>query len=102
MTQKFCFECGTKAPSIAAKFCSSCGTSLDILGAKKSSPAKKIIARDIDDDDEDGSDTFEIPSLSALKAASKVRIEGDDEVGFNSFTFGADGFQPAKFTSTRR
>jgi len=98
MTQKFCFECGVKAPSIAAKFCTSCGTSLDVLGAKKSSPAKKIVARDIDDDDEDGSDTFEIPSLSALK----VKIEGDDEVGFNSFTFGADGFQPAKFTSTRR
>jgi len=100
MTPKFCPECGTKAPSIAAKFCSSCGNSLDIFAAQKSSPAKRAIARssNIDDDDEDGSDVFEVPNLSALK----VRIEGDEDVGFSSFTFGEKGFAPAKFTSVRR
>lgn len=100
MTSKFCPECGVKAPSITAKFCVSCGNPLDIFAAKKSSPVKRAVGRssDIDGDDEDGSDVFEVPSLSSLK----VRIEGEEGIGFSSFTFGQEGFQTAKFTTARK
>lgn len=104
MTPKFCPECGTKAPSIAAKFCSSCGNSLDIFAAQKSSPVKRAVARssDIDEDDEDGSDVFTIPSLSALKNSKGARIEREDDLGFSSFTFGENGFTPTSFIKPRR
>lgn len=98
MTSKFCPECGVKAPSIAAKFCVSCGNSLDIFAAKKSSPVKRATASNVDEDDEDGSDVFEVPSLSSLK----VRIEGEDGIGFSSFTMGEAGFQPTTFVSKKR
>jgi len=104
MTSKFCPECGAKAPSIAAKFCSSCGNSLDIFAAKKSSPTKRTTARSsvIDEADEDGSDVFAVPSLSSLRASSKVTIEGEDGIGFSSFTMGEAGFQPTTFASKKR
>lgn len=100
MTSKFCPECGTKAPSVAAKFCSSCGNSLDIFAATKSSPAKRSITRssNIDEDDEDGSDVFSVPDLSALK----VKIEGEEGIGFSSFILGEAGIKPTKFTTIRR
>lgn len=98
MTSKFCPECGTKAPSVAAKFCSSCGTSLDIFATKKSSPVKRAVVRQIDDDDEDGSDVYELPSISSLKA----KIEREDDLGFSSFTFGENGFVPTTFIKPRR
>lgn len=100
MTSKFCPECGTKAPSIAAKFCSSCGNSLDIFAAKKSSPAKRVVARssNADDEDEDGSDVYELPNISSLKA----KIEREDDLGFSSFTFGENGFVPTTFIKPRR
>lgn len=103
MTSKFCPECGTKAPSIAAKFCSSCGNSLDIFAAKNS-PVKRAVARssDIDEDDEDGSDVFSVPSLSSLKNGGGFRIEGEDGIGFSSFTMGEAGFQPTTFASKKR
>lgn len=98
MTSKFCPECGTKAPSLAAKFCSSCGTSLDIFAAKKTSPTKRVIAREIDEEDQDGSDVYELPNISSLKAT----IEREDDVGFSSFTFGENGFVPTTFIKPRR
>lgn len=98
MTPKFCPECGTKAPSVAAKFCSSCGTSLDIFATQKTSPTKRIAAKQIDEEDEDGSDVYELPNISSLKA----KIEGDEEYGFKSFTFGQNGFVPTSFARTRR
>ena len=100
MTPKFCPECGVKAPSIAAKFCTSCGNSLDMFAqkTKASTRPSRVASSNIDEDDEDGSDLFELPNISSLK----VKIETDEYVGFNSFSFGADGFEPVKYTSKRR
>lgn len=101
MTVKYCFNCGTKAPSLAAKFCSSCGTSLSPTEFLKPAQIQAKASEKIDprDFDESGTDVFEVPEISELKGS--VEFEGfgwnGSSVGGSSFTFTERGTIPSKF-----
>jgi hypothetical protein len=96
MTNKYCPECGTKAPLATSNFCTSCGQSLNTL-TTTTKTAKA--SRQIDDDDGEGSNVFAVPELDSLE----VSISGDDDDDkyvqtLNSFSFTASGgTTPKKF-----
>lgn len=100
MTNKYCPECGTKAPSAISKFCASCGQSLNTL-TTTTKTAKA--SHQIDDDSEDGSNVFVVPELSGLE----VSISGaDDDEKYvqtlNSFSFTESGGTIAKRFKPRK
>lgn len=99
MTAKYCFECGAKSPSVAAKFCPSCGVSLDgLTKTHASTPSrigKTVASLNTDEDDEEGSDVFEVPNISKLKFS--LGSDNGLGIGGSSFTMGADGLTPTSF-----
>ena len=103
MTNKYCPECGTKAPAAISNFCTNCGQSLNTLTTTTKASYMREVSHQIDDDDGEGSNVFSVPELKGLE----VSISGDDDdekyvQTLNSFSFTQNGgVSPKKFKPRR-
>lgn len=74
MLSTYCQECGSKNEYISQrpKFCSNCGSPLSSeakkeLKKRKIIPPKKSQSTEIENEDEEGTDVYEVPSLAKLE-----------------------------------
>ena len=74
MLSTYCQECGSKNEYISQrpKFCSNCGSPLSSeakkdLQKRKIIPPKKSQSSEIENEDEEGTDIYEVPSLAKLE-----------------------------------
>jgi hypothetical protein len=87
MLSTYCQHCGSKNEysSVKPKFCSSCGQMLagDYNEAKTTQATvnKTLARKNLQIDDEEGTDIFEVPNIS--------RLEYDIEISQDSFTLGS-------------
>lgn len=98
MAVSFCTNCGNKMTYSVSppNFCNKCGTKLTATASAKTPAPRQREENFEDDDSEESSDIFEVPSLSSLA------YEVENDSGNRSYQLGELFGQPKTFSRKNR